>query len=171
MKKKDLALISETYAKSVLNENVPPFELGGSYENPDPSKYETGERGKFKAFQSEKYPKQTRGFSENPDYERLLTAIISRVGKEIVAAITDAEGRIEDTKQEAGQRAGEIINRTILVKGQPLFQASHAQHLGRNIIDALERAGVIKELPRTRSGGESSVASKAVDITDFDEEV
>ena len=174
MKKKDLALISETYAKKVLNENVPPFELGGSYENPDTSKYQTGDRDEYKAFSSETYPKLTRGFDTNPDYERLLTAIINRVGKQIVAAITDADGRIEDSKVEAGARAGDIITRTVLVKGKPLFPPSHAEHLGRNIIDALLRAEVIKELPRTRRGGGSSVASKATNITgfdDFDEEV
>jgi len=177
MKKKDLALISETYARDVLNEAVPPFELGSNYESPDESKYkaERGQanpKGLFKAFNPETY-KHDKGvvkLASSSNFGVLLTAIINKVGKDIVAAISDEGGRIEDSKQEAAERAGAIIQKRIIDRatGSPMFSNSQSKHLGRNVVDALERAGVIKELTRTRKGsGPAEIKDISMDDIDF----
>lgn len=136
-------------SEKVLSESMPPFEMGDSPGGDIPP-YQSDD---YKAFTQPQYKSATRGLFTGADPAAegtLVKRIVEVVGKDIVAAIEGAGGRVADNRQEMNKRAGLIIMKRILANGKPLFQGSHAQHLGRNVVEALIRAGRLKEI---REGG------------------
>ena len=147
-KKTDLNIIAERYASQVLNEMMP-FAAGEHFGDPKKDEYRTGDPEEWKA--ATKYPKMTGDLGNNPEFEQIMSTITDAVGAHLLQAIEDENGEIPDSKQEVAKRASEVI-KNIKIGGRPLFTPSHTVHIARNIVDALVRAGTIKELPRTRSG-------------------
>lgn len=150
MKKKDLALISETYARNVLNEAVPPYELGSSGGEPyDPSKHQIQDTTKFKTLHRPGYEASNKGFARDPDYEFKMHDIMEYVSQMVKADIEDAGGIIADDTKEMYKRVADYVNETY----PGIFQDSFTFHVARNIIESLEEAGFLKY---TRTGKEKS---------------
>ena len=158
----DVKLIEEAYGE-VLNEMMPFVSGEGGFGGDADDKYETGNADKFKAFGS-KYS-GAGGVSDREDFSEILQSIINSVGKDILAAIADEDGRIEDNKREAGKRAGEIL----FQKSGGVFGKTHSQHLGRNVVDALLRADIIREVDsaRGKSGGAKEKKGLTSDFSGF----
>ena len=148
---------------AALNEMAPPFEPGESPGSP----VNTSDPSDFKAFTQPQYKGATRGISERDDFQNILQGIIKRIGKVLLDEIEAGGGRVEDSRQEMNERAGRAIMKWITIgsTGKPLFQGSHAKHLGRNVVDALVKAGHLKEVDsargRHKSGGGGGVGSKS----------
>lgn len=164
MKRSQFDDIASLYTEKVwkeapLNEMAPPFEAGGS-----PGEFSTSNRDDFKAFTQPQYKSATRGIAESPEFEQILKGIISSIGKALLSEIKGAGGRLPDSRQEMNERAGRAITSLIVSKGtqKPIFQGSHAKHLGRNVVDALIKAGHLKEVDsargRHKSGGSAGKA-------------
>lgn len=162
----DIELISEAYRTKILNEAPPPFADGDeSFGSSAEKKYGVEDPdNNFKAFT--KYPSATKDIQNREDLPDVLKVIVNQIGKQIVQTIADEGGRIEDSKQEAGIRAGELI-----FQKYPFFRKSHTKHLGRNVIDALLRAGLIKEVDRGTGSGSRQRSTAGLDFdfsTDMD---
>lgn len=156
----DQNLISELYNKNirggVLNE-MTPF-VGDQYGDFGSERahksYDSEDPDLFKAFVRPQYQSAMRRFADDPKHPLYIRQIVDFVGKEILAQIADEDGRIEDNKREVAERAGSII-------GQKFgFPKTHLKHLGRNVIDALIRAQIIKEVDSARGRGGSKGKAK-----------
>ena len=174
MKRSQFDDIASLYTEKVwkeapLNEMAPPFEAGGS-----PGEFSTSNRDDFKAFTQPQYKSATRGIADSPEFEMILKNIIRTVGKAILKEIEGSGGRVPDSRQEMNERAGAAIQRLILAGGKPLFQGSHSKHLGRNVVDALIKAGHLKEVDsargRHKSGGSAGKAPPSAANISFGDE-
>ena len=160
MRKSDFELIAEQYSSHILNEMVPPFVAGtdtGDYGTED-----VGAKGKFKAVHAPQYAAAfkwlRRWLSEDPNIEDTLRLLCMGVSKDLAEIIADAGGRIEDERPQMQKRIADMLNDTFKNdEGIPIF-GSQAIHVARNILDALERTGSVKEVDKTRksSSGEKS---------------
>jgi hypothetical protein len=149
-KKTDLNIIAERYELQVLNET--PFAAGEYYSDPKKDEYKLDDRNEWKAASSDTYSKMTGDLGNNPEFKEIMSSITDAVGASILQAIQDAGGKIPDNRKQLQERVAKVV-KSIEIGGRPLFTPSHTIHVARNIVGALERAGVIKEVDKTRAGG------------------
>jgi len=106
---------------------------------------------------NENYNKANANFASNPRRRVALTGILLKVCDAVFALIENSEeGVLPDTRQELHDRLESIIH------GITGWSASHTQHVGRQMLLALKKAGIVEELSgSTGHGGGSAGASKA----------
>lgn len=151
-----------------------PFEAGGGagkLGTPESeTTYETGNTNEFKAFlhyafQSAGRPGISAGTNvkklgligdfpaKYENWESILKRIITASGKKVLDDIKASEAqKVPDSRDEFHERLAQFI-RKIAIHGERPFNISHASHLARNVCDALERAGVVREVDRVNKAG------------------
>lgn len=188
--KEDTQVLSEAYAQ-VISEALPgsgreegkmpgmpagaqamPFEAGGGAgklgEPESLATYQIGNPERFKAFVSYCGAKCVgRMLGDFPkkyeNWQSILEKIITKCGKKVLADIEASESKqVPDTRKQMQLRLGNYIT-TFALMGEKLFNKDISEHVGRNVLDALERAGVIVEVDRVNKAGKQiGTRSKSV---------